>query len=75
MGCSGRFGIESGPDLHWAFRFRRSGVGVLMRVGVVAGSVGAVDFYEFVVDAEDEEGCGPLSDEESLMLFFSGLKA
>lgn len=38
------------------------------------GAVGAVDLDEFVVDAEEEEGCGPLADEEGGMLLPRGLK-
>ena len=37
--------------------------------GVVSsGAVGAMDLYEFVVEAKDEERCGPLANEEGLML-------
>jgi len=50
-------------------RVRALAVGVLL--SVFAGSVGAVHFYEFVVDAQDEEGCGPLADEEGLVLFLA----
>ena len=39
-----------------------------------AGSVGAVDFDQLVVDAEDEEGRSPLTDEEGFVVPLRGLE-
>jgi hypothetical protein len=41
----------------------------------VSGAIGAVKFYELVVDAENEKGCGPLADEERHVVLLRDLVA